>query len=285
MPAWHTLGSSTAARSSWSSHGVPGVGASLDMDDKWEHGHWVFEEHDLRVNTPSQRDGFSAEDEQKTIQKHVQLIEQCAADLKMQGTPTYVAILLFRRFFLVASLKDVDKQAIAEACLFLAGKICEYLRKCKDIIYWCIKTYTKGSEDFPDGEEIKEDNARYLEEKLRLLSAERELLRVLNFDFNVEIPHDHIKRMVLTIFGSGTTGKHVRQAALNFLVDSFASDVHLLYSSTEVAAACILVGAAYANINLEERSGYSAFGATKQRSLMESFKLDPKRVAAAADTV
>lgn len=50
------------------------------------------------------------------------------------------------RFFLVESLKNADAQAIASACLFLAGKICECLRQCKEVIFWCVKVYTKGSE-------------------------------------------------------------------------------------------------------------------------------------------
>jgi len=51
-----------------------------------------------------------------------------------------------KRYFLVESLKGSDIEAIAAASLFVSGKVCEYLRACKDIIYCCRKVYTKDSE-------------------------------------------------------------------------------------------------------------------------------------------
>lgn len=62
------------------------------------HSHWIFDKKDLEEETPSRADGISAEEEAATINGHVEKILECASGLKMHGVPSYVAIILFRRF-------------------------------------------------------------------------------------------------------------------------------------------------------------------------------------------
>ncbi|KAJ8902319.1 hypothetical protein NDN08_006726 [Rhodosorus marinus] len=245
---------------------------------------WVFDEEELRLYTPSRSDGISYEEELSTLNRHVEKMQEGAVLLRLIGFPAYVAIILFRRYFLVESLKGSDVEAIAAASLFVSGKVCEYLRACKDIIYCCRKVYTKDSADFPDGEEITEDNVHFFDEKIRLLTAERDVLRVLNFDLNVVLPHDKIKEMITELFGAGTTGRHVHQASINFLVESMGNETHITHSSTEIAAACIIIGSAYSHVDLSEASTYDKH-ASRIRKLYDAYSLDPKRVQRAVQMV
>mmetsp|Transcript_19901 Transcript_19901/g.79453 ORF Transcript_19901/g.79453 Transcript_19901/m.79453 type:complete len:195 (-) Transcript_19901:3250-3834(-) len=165
---------------------------------------------------------------------------------------------------------------------------------------------------------MTEDNVHFFDEKIRLLSAERDVLRVLNFDLNVVLPHDKIKEMITELFGAGTTGRHVHQvltriiqierqsprsisdrfanvrplpapsphsqASINFLVESMGNEAHVTHSSTEIAAACIIIGSAYSHVDLSEASVCDEH-ASRIRKLYDAYSLDPKRVRRAVQMV
>lgn len=85
-----------------------------------------------------------------------------------------------------------------------------------DILHW--NTQRK---DFPDGEEIGEDNVRFFEEKERLLVAERDILRVINFDLDIDLPYDHLRKITPELFGNGLTARNVKQVRRASHVKSF----------------------------------------------------------------
>lgn len=58
---------------------------------------WVFDEEELRLYTPSRRDGISYEEELSTLNRHVEKMQEGAVLLRLIGFPAYVAIVLFRR--------------------------------------------------------------------------------------------------------------------------------------------------------------------------------------------
>jgi len=62
------------------------------------------------------------------------------------------------------------------------------------------------------------------------------------------------------------------------------NETHITNSSTEIAAACIIIGSAYSHVDLSESSTYDKH-ASWIRKLYDKYSLDPKRVQRAVEKV
>mmetsp|Transcript_7966 Transcript_7966/g.19883 ORF Transcript_7966/g.19883 Transcript_7966/m.19883 type:complete len:210 (-) Transcript_7966:832-1461(-) len=189
----------------------------------------------------------------------------------------------FLRFYMVESLRNHRPEQVATACLFLSCKVNETHKRLRDIIYWTVKTRTKHTKDFPDGEDVTDTSERYYEEKNTLLSKERDLLRTLNFDLQVEHPYKYLldlaKKFLQPAFGvSEETHKTVLQAAFNFLNDAMRTTyVHIMFDEIELATAVFYMGCTLHGVRTPDGTGRDAEGRVIP-SPCEVYGAEPERL-------
>lgn len=214
----------------------------LDYVQTSEDNPWLFTSEEV-TETPSRVMDVPQRVESKVVAKTARFIQECGRELLVPQLTVSVAITFFQRFYMLESMIVHPPPLIAAACLFLSCKVQETHKRLKDIIYWTVKVRTRRTEDFPDGMELFENSPGYYEEKSNILDKEREVLRVLNFDLNVDHPYKHLWTLTKSYLGNGPMQKDVTQAAWNFLNDSFRTYLHVRYDPKEIASAAMFLSA------------------------------------------
>lgn len=207
-----------------------------------EDNPWLFTSEEVK-ETPSRVMDVPERVESKVVAKTARFIQECGRELPVPQLTVSVAITFFQRFYMLESMLVHPPPLVAAACLFLSCKVQETHKRLKDIIYWTVKVRTRRTADFPDGEDLFENSPGYYEEKTNILDKEREVLRVLNFDLNVDHPYKHLWTLTKSYLGSGHIQKAVTQAAWNFLNDSFRTYLHVRYDPKEIASAAMFLSA------------------------------------------
>ncbi len=223
---------------------------------------WLFSASELE-ESPSRISGISKEVELRIVSRTARFLLEVGRDISVPQLTVSVAIKLFQRFFMLESMVKHSPPQVAAACLFLSCKVQETHKRLKDVIYWTVKTRTRGSPDFPDGMDMFEDSQGYYEEKTAILDKEREVLRVLNFDLTVEHPYQHIWTLNKAFLGTSALQRYVLQAAWNFINDSFRTYVHVRYDPREIATAALFLSARLHHYTLQD--GTERDEATGQR--------------------
>eukprot|EP00180_Rhodochaete_pulchella_P000223 Plantae.Rhodophyta-Rhodochaete_pulchella.ctg1158.p1 GENE.Plantae.Rhodophyta-Rhodochaete_pulchella.ctg1158~~Plantae.Rhodophyta-Rhodochaete_pulchella.ctg1158.p1 ORF type:complete len:292 (+),score=41.34 Plantae.Rhodophyta-Rhodochaete_pulchella.ctg1158:27-878(+) len=204
-----------------------------------EDDEWLFTPEQL-VDTPSRRDGLSADVEHGLMMTHYKYMHECARGLKIPQLTVAVSIKFFQQFYMLESMVKHRPHEVAAACLFLACKVSETHRKIKDVIFHTVKMRTGAVL----GDDVVEGTERYKEEKRALLLKERDVLRMLNFRLHVDHPYKYMFELCKAYFGQHTAEyREVLQLAFNFANDSFQTYLHISYDEREIASVAVLLAA------------------------------------------
>ena len=119
---------------------------------------------------------------------------------------------------------------MAACCLFLAGKVEETPKKCKDIVkaakVWLeSKNQKKHAESFGE-EQIKE-----------IMNLERVLLQTIKFDLQVDHPYGYLLRYAKTLKGDQEQIRKMVQMAWTFINDSYCTTLCLQWEPEIIAIA------------------------------------------------
>lgn len=231
---------------------------------------WLFSAEEI-ANSPSRADGVEAISEARTIARIADILREASRLLRLPMLTTAVAIKYWQRFYMIESLKKHAPYDVAGACLFLACKVQETHKRLREVIYAIIKVKTKGSADFPDGEDVRESHPNYFAEKEKLLIKERVLLRVLHFDLTVDHAYKHVWAMTKTFIPAPHLQSKVTQVAWNFINDSLRTYMHVQYCEREIAAAVFQLSAGFCRVPLPDGKSRDASG----RRLIAWFELFP----------
>lgn len=212
---------------------------------------WLFTKEEME-QSPSRLSGVSKSVEFRVIARMCRFLSDAGNAMSLPQLTISLATTFFQRFFMLESMRRHSPPLVAAACLFLACKVQETHKRLKDVIFFTVKTRTKGSKDFPDGLDMFEDTQGYVEEKMNILDKEREVLRVLNFDLTVEHPYQHVWTLSNCFLGNGEHERSVLQASWNFLNDSFRTYVHVLYDPREIATSALYLGAKLNEFELQD---------------------------------
>lgn len=137
-------------------------------------------------------------------------------------------IVYFHRFYMFHSFKSFPRYVTACCCLFLAGKVEETPKKCKDIIKIAkgqLSEHKFGS----FGEDPKEET----------MTLERILLQTIKFDLQVEHPYSFLVKYAKCLKGDQTKLQKMVQMAWNFVNDSLSTTVSLQWEPEIIAVALI----------------------------------------------
>lgn len=242
-----------------------------------EDNAWLFTSEEVK-ETPSRVQDVPEHVEIRVLSKSAKFIQECGRELSVPQLTISVAIKFFQRFFMLESMLAHKPPLVAAACLFLSCKVQETLKRLRDVIYWTVKVRTRHTEDYPDGMDMSETTPGYNDEKNSILDKEREVLRVLNFDLNVDHPYRHLWGLTRSYLGNGPVHKPVTQAAWNFLNDSFRTYMHIRYDPREIATAAMFLSAKLHNYALPDGNTHDP--STKKRLLAwhEYFHVDLHRI-------
>lgn len=238
---------------------------------------WLFTPEEV-AETPSRLDGISAELEARVIAKSAHFIHDAGRELSVPQLTMSTACIFFQRFYMLESMCDHSPPDVAVACLFLACKTQETHKRLKDVIYWTHKVRTRGTKDFPDGNDLFEDSPGFFMEKNKVLDKEREVLRVLNFDLTVDPPYRHMWLLAKTFLSSKPeTRQTLTQTAWNFLNDSFRTYVPVMYDSREIATAALFLSAKMHDYALPDGRTRNERG-ERMKAWHELFHCDLRRI-------
>jgi len=94
---------------------------------------WYYEKKDLK-NTPSFQDGIDFETEYRYRKEGARFIIDTGTKMGLRYDTMATGVVYFHRFYMFHSFKEFPRYVTACCCLFLAGKVEETPKKCKDII-------------------------------------------------------------------------------------------------------------------------------------------------------
>ncbi|KAJ4789449.1 Cyclin family protein [Rhynchospora pubera] len=140
---------------------------------------WWFDK-EMIENSPSRRDGISAEIEAQIRLQYCRFIRSMCTQFRLGTIPTATALMFCHRFYALQSLAKNDWKTIATTCVFLSSKSEDSFRSLDDIVRIA---YTSDVQNLPVGAKQKE----CLQKKRELIEmAERVVLTTLRFDTNVD---------------------------------------------------------------------------------------------------
>ena len=168
---------------------------------------WYFDKVSLR-KTPSILDGISFEKEQRYRREGARFIIKVGTKMNLRYDTMATGVVYFHRFYMCHSFKEFPRFETACSCLFLAGKVEETPKKCKDIIKTA-RQFLTDAQFALFGDDPKEE----------VLTLERILLQTINFDLQVDHPYSYLIKYAKSLRGDKEKLQKVVQMAWTFIND------------------------------------------------------------------
>lgn len=186
---------------------------------------WYYEKKELR-NTPSIQDGIDYETEQRYRKEGARFIINAGSKMDLGYSTMATGVVYFHRFYMFHSFRQFPRYVTACCCLFLAGKVEETPKKCKDIINIARSLLSK--EKFQTfGDDPKEE----------VMTLERILLQTIKFDLQVEHPYNYLVKYAKCLKGDKNKLQKMLQMAWTFVNDSLCTTLSLQWEPEVIAVA------------------------------------------------
>jgi len=155
----------------------------------------------------------------------VRIIVDIGGELKLLLNPTMAtAAVFFHRFYMFHSFKEFPKSLTALGCLFLAGKVEETPKKCKDLVN-VARAKLEGSEFLKLGKNPVEE----------VMAIERVLLQTIKFDVHVEKPYNYLLQYANIFKVDKEAMKPIVQTAWAFINDGWYTTLCLQWQPEVIA--------------------------------------------------
>lgn len=206
--------------------------------------HWLWNPEDLEC-TPSVRAGIPMEQENKLRREGIRMIKEIGKTMNLKTNPTLsTASVFFHRFYMFNSFSDYPAHMMALTCLFLAGKVEETPKKCKDLVQVAKEKYPRN---FP--------NKNTLEE---LMLLERILLQTIRFDLHVEHPYTFLIQYAKGFKLDKDCMNEIVTNAWTFINDSLATTLCLLWEPEVIAIALLYMSFKMARMEEKQQNAEQA---------------------------
>ncbi|KAK6757434.1 hypothetical protein RB195_015327 [Necator americanus] len=200
---------------------------------------WLWSPEEVK-DTPSVRAGMSHANEAKLRREGIRLIMEVGTGVRAKAWPTIgTAAVYFHRFYMFHTFQEFAREMTAMGCLFLAGKVSETPKKCKDIV-------TAAQNVFPTVYGQKNRNA-FVDE---IMGIERVLLQTMKFDLQVDLPYqyliDYSKKFKLT----KTEINSLVHTSWTFVNDSSFTVLCLIWEPQVIAVALLHLSITVRKVNI-----------------------------------
>lgn len=191
---------------------------------------WYYEKKELK-NSPSCKDGLDSSAEAKYRREGARFIIEAGTKLGLRYDTCATGVVYFHRFYMFHSFKEFPRYVTAACCLFLAGKVEETPKKCKDIIKISQAILT------PEQFSVFGNDARE-----EVMTLERILLQTIKFDLQVEHPYALLLKFAKGIKGDKEKTQKLVQMAWTFINDSLCTTLSLQWEPEIIAVSLMYLG-------------------------------------------
>ena len=209
----------------------------------------------LQDGSPSHKDGVDPDTEAVMRRNYCDLLQRSGYLLKIPQPTIATAVVFCHRYFAVKSMKRNDRFVVATACLFLACKVEECMRRVNKVLETCYSI--RYNMELPAVRDAFGNNQEVFDAlRENVLIAERALLYTLGFNFRIEKPYQHITQRALRFNSLDPEGlKFLTQIAWNFVNDSLQTTLLLQHAPKDIAYGAIFLAAKFLAIELPEEDG------------------------------
>ncbi|XP_070492261.1 cyclin-K isoform X2 [Chironomus tepperi] len=205
---------------------------------------WYFEKEELK-NTPSRKDNVEFDTERRYRREATNFIKECGNLMGLGYSTIHTAIVYLHRFYMFHSFKTFPRFVTACSCLFLAGKVEETPKKCRDIIKKA-STILTNQKMMSFGEDPKEE----------VITMERILLKTIKFDLQIDHPYRFLIEYAKCLKSNGNTPKEqVVQKAWNFINDSLETTLCLQWEPEIIAVSMMYLACKISKYDVADWKG------------------------------
>lgn len=201
---------------------------------------WYWDKKDL-AHTPSQSEGLDPGTEARYRREGARFIFDVGTRLGLHYDTLATGIIYFHRFYMFHSFKQFPRYVTGACCLFLAGKVEETPKKCKDIIKTA-RSLLNDVQFAQFGDDPKEE----------VMVLERILLQTIKFDLQVEHPYMFLLRYVKQLKGDKNKVCKVLQMAWTFVNDSLCTMLSLQWEPEIIAVAVMYLAGRLCKFDIQE---------------------------------
>jgi hypothetical protein len=218
----------------------------------------------LRYHTPSRAKHISYAEELRLRKDTILFLAALGKACDIGSLAVATASVYCHTFFLKLDFQTEtnksghDRYEVAAACLFLAGKVEEKLRRVNDVVRHCFMVR------FPGKRPLADDDEELINFRRRLYQKETLLLDVVEYNFRIQHPYSLLPSYFTQLLGptygniSNDTewnkGLMVKgglyQIAFYFVNDSFRSTACLQYPADTVAVAVVRMALKHKGIEI-----------------------------------
>ncbi|XP_057339380.1 cyclin-K-like [Microplitis mediator] len=189
---------------------------------------WYYNKNELKQTPSIINDSIDYDTECRYRQEGVRFIVNLGTSLNLIFNNTIATgVIYFHRFYMKHSFKQFPRYITACACLFLAGKVEETPKKCRDIIETAKALLTEQKFSSIFGKDPKE----------KIMTLEKILLQTIKFDLQVEHPYSYLLKYVKCLKGDKSKLQKKLQMAWNFVNDSLSTTLSLQWEPEIIAVA------------------------------------------------
>ncbi|CAG7720274.1 unnamed protein product [Allacma fusca] len=193
---------------------------------------WYFDKKELR-QTPSILDGLNADTEARYRREGARFIIELGSYMNLSLTTMATGVVYYHRFYMYHTFQNFPRYPTACACLFLAGKVEETPKKCKDVIKSAQVVLDRLEKD-KFSEQFGDDMRNQFEE---VMTLERILLQTIKFDLQVEHPYTFLLKYAKCLKGDKSRLQKMVQMAWTFVNDSLCTTLCLQWEPEIIAIA------------------------------------------------
>ncbi|CAL1576045.1 unnamed protein product [Knipowitschia caucasica] len=201
---------------------------------------WYWDKKDL-AHTPSLSEGLDPATEARYRREGARFIFDVGTRLGLHYETLATGIVYFHRFYMFHSFKQFPRYVTGACCLFLAGKVEETPKKCKDIIKTA-RSLLNDIQFSQFGDDPKEE----------VMVLERILLQTIKFDLQVEHPYQFLLRYAKQLKGDKNKVQKLVQMAWTFVNDSLCTMVALQWEPQIIAVAVMYLAGRLCKFDIQE---------------------------------
>ncbi|MBN3279354.1 CCNK protein, partial [Polyodon spathula] len=201
---------------------------------------WYWDKKDL-AHTPSQSEGLDPATEARYRREGARFIFDVGTRLGLHYDTLATGIIYFHRFYMFHSFKQFPRYVTGACCLFLAGKVEETPKKCKDIIKTA-RSLLNDVQFAQFGDDPKEE----------VMVLERILLQTIKFDLQVEHPYQFLLRYAKQLKGDKNKLQKLVQMAWTFVNDSLCTMLSLQWEPEIIAVAVMYLAGRLCKFEIQE---------------------------------
>jgi len=206
---------------------------------------WYFERKEIK-NSPSCRDGIDSNTENRYRREGARFILDAGTRLGLRYDTCATGVVYFHRFYMMHSFKEFYRYVTASCCLFLAGKVEETPKKCRDIVKTSQALLSSASfQRF--GEDPREE----------VMMMERVLLKTIKFDLQIEHPYGILIKYLKYFKVEKDKTQKMAQMAWTFINDSLCTTLSLQWEPEIIAVSLMYLASRLTKFDPSDWSGRS----------------------------